>query len=288
MYHAKEQGRNNYQFYDPKINMRSLELIKLENWLCQSIKRGELLIHYQPLVDIGTNNVVSAEALIRWQHPVLGRLEPQRFIPLAEESGFITVIDEWVLRSACRQMKRWIDAGLPPVCVTVNLSARLFEKPDLVALIQGILDETGIAPEYLDLEITEITEGMAMNNVESSAARLRQLAEMGVHISIDDFGTGYSSLNYLKRLPIERLKIDRSFVQDIASDADDRTIIRAVTAMAHNMKMKVIAEGVETEEQLAFLRDTGCDEMQGFLFSRPVPADQFEELIATRWRHRAA
>lgn len=279
MYHAKEQGRNNYQFYDPKINMRSLELIKLENRLCQSVKREELLIYYQPLVDISTQTVVSAEALVRWQHPEMGRLDPARFIPLAEETGFITVIDEWMLRSVCRQMKRWIDAGLPSVCVTVNVSARLFENPGLVPLIQGILVETGIPARYLDLEITE---GVAMSNVESSAARLKKLAEMGIHISIDDFGTGYSSLNYLKRLPIGRLKIDRSFVQDIATDPDDRTIIRAVTAMAHNMKMKVIAEGVETEEQLAFLRDTGCDEMQGFLFSKPLPADQFEELISSR------
>jgi diguanylate cyclase (GGDEF)-like protein/PAS domain S-box-containing protein len=277
MYHAKEKGRNRFEFYNPDINTRSLELMRLEAWLGQSVKRGELVMHYQPLVDIASRRIVCAEALVRWRHPERGMLDPAQFIPLAEETGFISTIDEWVLGSVCRQVKAWIDAGIPALCVTVNLSARLFENPGVVATITRILKETGLPADHLDLEITE---SMAMSNVELTADRLKELTGMGIHISIDDFGTGYSSLSYLKRLPINRLKIDRSFVQDIATDADDRTIISAVTAMAHNMKMKVIAEGVETDEQLAFLEQTGCDEMQGYLFSRPLPAEEFETLMA--------
>ena len=206
----------------------------------------------------------------------MGRIEPAQFIPLAEESGFITSIDEWVLRTVCGQLNRWRRAGLPAFRVTVNISARFFENSALVPTIARILQETNVPPQYLDLEITE---SLAMSNVERAAARLKELAGMGIHISIDDFGTGYSSLNYLKRLPIERLKIDRSFVKDITTDPDDRTIISAVTAMAHNMKMKVIAEGVETEDQLAFLKSAGCDEMQGFLISRPLPAGEFADIL---------
>jgi diguanylate cyclase (GGDEF)-like protein/PAS domain S-box-containing protein len=276
MYHAKERGGNTFQFYNPEINKRSLERMRLENWLSQSVERGELFIQYQPQIDIMTQRVICAEALVRWQHPEMGLIGPERFIPVAEETGFIAAIDAWVLREACRQMKFWIDGGMPPTCITVNLSARLFQEADLVHRVEQILRETGMPPELLDLEITE---SMAMGNVERTAVRLKELTGMGIHVSIDDFGTGYSSLNYLKRLPIARLKIDKSFVQDITIDPDDRTIISAVTAMAHNMKMKVIAEGVETEDQLAFLIDTGCDEMQGFLFSRPLPAEAFRELV---------
>ncbi len=277
MYHAKAQGRNNYQFYNPEINIRSLERMQMENWLVQSAERGELFIHYQPQISIKTGKITCAEALVRWRHPEMGLMHPAQFIPLAEETGSITAIDVWVLWSVSRQAKAWQDAGVP-MCVTVNLSARLFENPGLVRTVARILKETGLRPESLDLEITE---SMAMSNIEQTAVRLRELAEMGIHISIDDFGTGYSSLNYLKRLPIERLKIDKSFVQDITSDPDNRIIISAVTAMAHNMKLKVIAEGVETEEQLSFLSSTGCDEMQGFLFSKPLPAEQFEELMTS-------
>ena len=276
MYHAKEKGGNNCQFYNPDINTRSLERIRLENLLRASVERDELVVHYQPLVDIATNRMVCAEALVRWEHPAMGRIEPAQFIPLAEESGFITNIDEWVLRTVCGQLNRWRRAGLPAFRVTVNISARFFENSALVPTIARILQETNVPPQYLDLEITE---SLAMSNVERAAARLKELAGMGIHISIDDFGTGYSSLNYLKRLPIERLKIDRSFVKDITTDPDDRTIISAVTAMAHNMKMKVIAEGVETEDQLAFLKSAGCDEMQGFLISRPLPAGEFADIL---------
>ncbi|HEX8947554.1 MAG TPA: EAL domain-containing protein, partial [Dissulfurispiraceae bacterium] len=221
--------------------------------------------------------IVCAEALVRWRHPEKGFMEPKQFIPAAEETGFITAIDEYVLRTACTQVRSWLDAGLSAVCVTVNLSAREFQDPELVNKIARILRESGISPQHLDIEITET---LAMSNVERTVNRLDELMKIGVHTSIDDFGTGYSSLSYLKRLPIEKLKIDQSFVHDIATDPDDRAIISAVTAMAHTMRMKVIAEGVETEEQLSFLRATGCDEMQGYLFSKPLPAGEFSELIS--------
>ncbi len=275
MYHAKETGKNNFQFYNPSINVHSAQRIKMESGLRQAIANGELLLYYQPLADIRTGKMVCAEALVRWNHPEMGLLEPKDFIPMAEETGFITTIDEWVLEAVCRQAKLWRQAGLPPVCLTVNLSSRIFQKTGFASSISRVLQETGLPPGILYLEITET---LAMENIQLTASQLAQLSELGVQISIDDFGTGYSSLNYLKRLPIGRLKIDRSFIKDIATDPDDRAIINAVVAMAHNMKMKVIAEGVETESQLDFLRQVGCDEMQGFLYSRPLTAEKFVEL----------
>ncbi len=276
MYHAKESGRNTFRFYNPSINIRSLERMKLESYLRQTVKRGELSVVYQPQIDIKTERISYAEALVRWNHPQRGFLEPGEFIPLAEETGFITTIDEWVLRTVCRQAAAWKQEGLNAFCMTVNLSARQFQNPDLVAMISSVLEETGMPPDCLDLEVTEST---AMHNVERSASLLRELQGMGVHVSIDDFGTGYSSLNYLKKLPIERLKIDKSFIHDIATDPDDRAIISAVTSMAHQMGIKTVAEGVETEEQFAFVKAAGCDEVQGYLVSRPVPAEKFRELV---------
>lgn len=277
MYHAKELGKNNYQFYNPDINIRSVEKIRFEGYLRQTIDRGELAVHYQPQVDIRTGRIVCAEALVRWQHPELGMLPSKRFIPAAEETGFVTAIDEWVLRTACAQFKRWYETGYPPVCVTVNLSAKEFQNPELVATIGRILRETGLSPDCLDIEITE---SMAMRNIEHTVKQLNELNAMGVRISVDDFGTGYSSLSYLKRLPIQRLKIDRSFIKDITTAPDDRAIVQAVTAMAHAMNMTVVAEGVETEEQLRFLHETQCDEAQGYLFNKPLPPERFTELIA--------
>ncbi|HEX8949777.1 MAG TPA: EAL domain-containing protein, partial [Dissulfurispiraceae bacterium] len=276
MYHAKEHGRNNYQFYSPSINFRSFERIRLENMLRRAVEHGELEMHYQPQVDIKTRRVVCAEALVRWRHPELGLLKPDHFIPLAEGMGFITAIDEWVLRTVGAQIRSWLDMGLPPVCVSVNLSAKEFLNPALTERISRALAETALPPELLNIEITE---SVAMGNIEHTVARLNELTRMGIRILIDDFGTGYSSLNYLKRLPVQKLKIDKSFVQDIATDSDDRAIIRAVAAMAHNMNISVLAEGVETEEQLSFLRSARCDEAQGYLFSEPVPADKFVELF---------
>jgi diguanylate cyclase (GGDEF)-like protein/PAS domain S-box-containing protein len=279
MYHAKESGRNTFRFYNAAINVRSLERMRLGNMLRRSIDFGELVVYYQPQFDIQSRRMVCAEALVRWQHPEKGLLTPDLFLAQAEETGFITEIDEWALKTACSQVRSWVESGLPRVCITVNLSARQFEKPDLVGRISSILKETRMEPGHLNLEVTETT---AMSDVDRSASQLRQLRDAGVHISIDDFGTGYSSLNYLKKLPIERLKIDKSFIRDIAHDPDDRAIISAVTSMARKMGIRTVAEGVETEEQLSFLRSTECDEVQGFLFSRPVASREFRELISFR------
>lgn len=277
MYHAKEGGRNTFQYYNPDINNRSIEKIKFESYLRQAIARGEFVVHYQPQFDIKKKSIVCAEALVRWQHPELGMLEPKRFITLAEETGLINSIDEWVLKTACSQVKAWLDSGLLPVCITVNLSAREFRSPGMADNVSRILKETDLPANYLDIEITE---SLAMSNIEHTIAQLNELTARGIRISIDDFGTGYSSLSHLKRLPVQKLKIDQSFIRDIVDDPDDRAIINAVTALAHSMKIKVIAEGVETEGQLSFLRETQCDEAQGYLFGRPVPADEFRDLIA--------
>ena len=276
MYYAKDHGRNRFQFYNPVINRSSLERIDFENRLRRAIERGELRLYFQPLVNVGTGKMFAVEILVRWQHPEQGLLLPGQFFKIAEDIGLLGDIDAWVLKAAGNQIKTWIDQGIKPLSVTVNLSAGQFQSPDLVKSVTRILEETALPPECLDIEITETA---AMGNIENTIKRLRELSSLGIHISIDDFGTGYSSLSYLKKLPINRLKIDKSFIRDIATDPDDRTIITAVTSMAHHMGIRTVAEGVETEEQLSFLRDSGCDEAQGFLFSRPLPADRFRELL---------
>ncbi len=279
MYHAKEQGGNNYQFYSPSMNIRTVERIRFENSLRQALERDELTVFYQPQFTIETHQLVCAEALVRWRHSELGLLEPKRFISLAEEIGILPLIDEWVLRVACVQFKQWREAGLPHLCVAVNLSAKQFQKADLVERVAQILEDTGLDPQSLNLEITEST---AMKNLELTIPNMAKLAEMGVGICIDDFGTGYSSLNYLKKLPIHKLKIDQSFVKDIATDLDDRTIVKAVTNLAQNMKLRVIAEGVETGEQLEFLKSIGCHEIQGYLVSKPLPAEELEDFVLSK------
>lgn len=279
MYHAKERGRNTYQFYNPAINIRSIERMRLENMLRRSIERHELVLHYQPQINILSKEMVRAEALVRWQHPERGLLPPHEFLPFADETGFITEIDDWALKTVCEQMRSWLNSGMANMCITVNLSSRQFQRPGLAARIGAVLKETGIMPECLDIDITENT---AMRNIETSAEQLRELRAMGVHISIDDFGTGYSSLKYLKKLPIEHLKIDKTFVEDITMDADDRAIISAVTSMARKMGIRTVAEGVETEEQLSFLRTTDCDEAQGYLIGRPLAAKEFKEKLTLR------
>ena len=278
MYHAKDQGGNSYQFYSETMNIRLMERMRLEGWLRHALDRSELAVYYQPQLTIEPRQVICAEALVRWRHPELGVLDPMRFLPIAEEIGFITSIDEWVLKTACAQFKEWHAAGLPRLCLTVNLSAKVLQKPDLVERIAGILRETGFDPQHLGVEISE---SVAMRNLEQAIPNMIRLAEMGVGISIDNFGTGYSSLKYLKKLPVQKLKIDKSFVQDIATDSADRAIIGAVTAMARDMNLRVVVVGVETGEQLEFLKSTGCQEAQGFLFSRPLPAEEFMKLIAS-------
>ncbi|MEP6802145.1 MAG: EAL domain-containing protein, partial [Acidobacteriota bacterium] len=276
MYRAKEQGRDNFQLYTPAMNSRALERLSLESRLRQAIQNEELVLQYQPLVDLKTNRIRGAEALIRWEHPDMGLLAPGEFIPLAEISGLIVPIGEWVLRTACGQMREWQRLGHPRLAVAVNLSARQFQQADLVSQVRSALESADLAPEFLDLEITESN---AMQNAEVSISTLWDLKNLGVQLSMDDFGTGYSSLNYLKRFPIDRLKIDQSFVRDVTTDPDDAAIASAIIAMAHSLELTVVAEGVETEPQLAFLRDQRCDEMQGYLVSRPVAPARFLELL---------
>jgi diguanylate cyclase (GGDEF)-like protein/PAS domain S-box-containing protein len=273
MYRAKQSGRNNFQFYTPAMNEQALERLQIESNLRAALERGEFVLHYQPKVDIESGRVSGMEALIRWSHPELGMVPPGRFIGLAEETGLIVPIGAWVTRTACAQNKAWQDAGLPPVRVSVNLSARQFAQKNLVQSIAAVLHETGLEPHYLEIELTE---SLVMTDVEHAIEMLRQLKLLGVKLSIDDFGTGYSSLSYLKRFPIDVLKIDQSFVRDIAVDFNDAAITVSIISLGHNLKLKVIAEGVETEEQLAYLRHHGCDEVQGYLFSRPLPAAEFE------------
>ncbi|MFN2386077.1 MAG: EAL domain-containing protein [Thermoanaerobaculia bacterium] len=276
MYRAKDQGRDNYQLYAPAMNAKALERLSLENRLRQALTNAELVVHYQPLVDLRTGQIRGSEALLRWQHPEMGLVPPGEFIPLAEASGLIVPIGRWVLQTACEQIRIWQEMGYRDLSVAVNLSTRQFLQSDLVEQVSEALASSAIEPTSLDLEITETN---AMQNAEVAVSTLWDLKKVGVSISMDDFGTGYSSLNYLKRFPIDRIKIDRSFVQDVTDDPDDAAIAVAVIAMAHSLKLGVVAEGVETEEQLAFLRQYHCDEMQGYLFSRPVPAAEFEALL---------
>jgi len=276
MYSAKKQGRNCFQFYQPAMNEEAQERIRIESALRSALERKEFVLHYQPQVDLDTGRIIGMEALLRWQHPELGMVPPARFIGLAEETGLIVPIGAWVLRTACAQAKLWHDAGYSGLRVGVNLSARQFGQQDLVASIAAALAETGLPPSALEIELTE---SLFMNDVTQAVSLLHELKALGVALAIDDFGTGYSSFSYLRNFPIDVLKIDRSFVSDIATDADDAAIVVSIIALAHNLQLRVIAEGVESEEQLEFLRRHGCDEMQGFYFSRPVAPPEFEQLL---------
>ncbi|MEQ6342822.1 MAG: EAL domain-containing protein [Gammaproteobacteria bacterium] len=278
MYHAKEQGRSAYQFYAAAMNAKAFERLALENALRHALERNEFLLHYQPQVDLESGEIIGMEALIRWRHPELGMISPLQFIPIAEDTGMISPIGEWVLRTACLQNKAWQNQGLPPVRMAVNLSARQLRQSNFIGTVAQILQKTGLEPCYLELELTET---MLMQNAETAITTLNALDAMGIDISIDDFGTGYSSLGYLKRLPINTLKIDRSFVSDIPADHDDAAIAMAIIAMAHNLGIRVVAEGVETAEQRVFLVEHHCDAMQGYYFSRPLPADEAARLLVS-------
>jgi EAL domain-containing protein (putative c-di-GMP-specific phosphodiesterase class I) len=288
MYHAKASGRNNYQFFKPEMNARAVRRLFVENRLRRALKQAEFLLHYQPKIDLASGAMTGAEALIRWQDPELGLVMPVQFVSIAEESGLIVPIGQWVLREACRQVQAWLDSGFQAVPVAVNISALEFRHKDFLDHVALILKETGLAPHYLELELTE---SILMHDAESSVSVLQSLKAMGVQLAIDDFGTGYSSLSYLKRFPIDTLKIDQSFVRDIVTDVDDATIVAAVIGMGKHLKQRVVAEGVETHEQLAFLRTRQCDEGQGFHFSPPVSAEDFARLLATgddQWQRRWA
>lgn len=277
MYHAKENGRNNFQFFTPDMNAEALERLELEADLRQAIQQNELSLNYQPQIDNMSGKIVGIEALIRWKHPEKGMISPARFIPIAEDCGLIAKIGEWVLRTACTQNRRWQDENLIRVPIAVNLSALQFYQRDIRDCIAQVLQQSGLEPRYLELEITEST---AMRDIEATVHTLNELKQMGILISIDDFGTGYSSLSYLKRFPIDKLKIDQSFVRDINTDVDDAAIVQTIIGMGHSLRLTVIAEGVETMDQLTFLKYKGCDEVQGYYFSKPLPAEGFAKYVS--------
>jgi diguanylate cyclase (GGDEF)-like protein/PAS domain S-box-containing protein len=276
MYQAKENGRNNYQFFEKDMNVRALERQSVEENLCFALDRDELVMYYQPKINLKTGEITGVEALIRWQHPERGLIGPLQFISVAEDCGLMLPIGNWVLRESCRQAKAWQDAGLRPIEMAVNVSSVEFRNEDFLEGVRAILEETGLSPHYLGLELTE---SVLMQHAEFTVPVLKKLKAMGVRLAIDDFGTGYSSLSYLRQFPIDTLKVDQSFVHGINADTDDATIINAVINMGGNLKHRVIAEGVETVEQVAFLQAHGCDEGQGYYFSHPVPASQFAKLL---------
>jgi len=275
MYLAKECGKNNHQFYTKELQQATLKKLKLETDLRKALEKNQLILYYQPKINIITGKIIGTEALIRWDHPKLGIVSPDQFIPLAEETGLIVPIGEWVIRSACKQAKIWQDEGHPNLTIAVNISLRQFMQNNLHEVIGEILDETGLTPEYLELEITE---SMALD-VNCTMRVLKRIKSLGVSISIDDFGTGYSSLSYLSQFPIDRLKIDQSFVRNLNSS--NQAIIKSIIDIAHNLNIEVIAEGVETEEHVNFLHGQMCKEAQGYYFSKPLPNHEIDQILMT-------
>jgi EAL domain-containing protein (putative c-di-GMP-specific phosphodiesterase class I) len=279
MYCAKQRGRSNIQFFMAGMSTATQEKVKLESDLHHALARNQFELHYQPKVDTATGTVHGAEALIRWRHPERGVVPPADFIPIAEECGLITSIGEWVVREACRQASAWRAAGLPSVRVAVNLSATQFRQGNLLEMIRSALTDADLDPQFLEVELTESS---VMTDPEESIMILEQLSKMGVLVSVDDFGTGYSSMSYLRRFPIDKLKIDRGFIAEIMTRPDDASIVRAIVSLAHSLRLKVVAEGVETNEQLNFLTALGCDQYQGFHYSPALQAHDFEGLLRTR------
>ena len=278
MYQAKEHGRQSYEFFKPAPDGRELERNPMEDSLRRALSRKEFELHYQPKVDLRTGAIAGAEALIRWMHPIRGPVLPAQFIPVAEECGLILPIGNWVLREACRQARAWVDAGLPHATMAVNISAIEFRDENFLEGVFSILEDTGLDPQCLELELTE---SVLMKRAESAASILQALRKRGMHTAVDDFGTGYSSLSYLRTFPIDALKIDRSFVREITIAPGDTTILTTMIILGRSLKLKVVAEGVETREELAFLKAHSCDEAQGDYFSPPVPPPQFAKLLKT-------
>jgi diguanylate cyclase (GGDEF)-like protein len=277
MYQAKESGRNTYRFHTEQMNIDAVEHLRMRNGLRHALDHGEFVLHYQPQISLASGAVIGAEALIRWNHPELGMVAPGRFISVAEDSGLIVPIGEWVLREACRQAVAWHKAGLPELLIAVNLSAVQFKRGDVEKSVTQALELSGLNPALLELELTE---SILIKDTEKVLATVRQLKSLGVKLSIDDFGTGYSSLSYLKRFNVDKLKIDQSFVRDMADDPNDAAIVSAIIQMAKSLNLVTIAEGVEDERQLAQLRLQHCDEAQGYLIARPMPADEFASYMA--------
>jgi diguanylate cyclase (GGDEF)-like protein len=283
MYQAKSAGRNSVRFYSGTMSLRSLERLELENSLRYALQRDELFLHYQPQIDLKTRRMIGIEALLRWDHPVHGSVSPSRFIPLAEECGLITPLGEWVLATACRQTKTWQDKYKRKLDISVNLSSQQFFSSDVASVVLETIYDIGLTPNSLHLELTET---ILMNDVKETIVTLNKLRDAGVSLAMDDFGKGYSSLSYLKQLPLDTLKIDKSFVMDLENNRDDAAICAAIIAMAHNLDLKVIAEGVETKEQLKFLQEQGCDQVQGFLISKPLSAEKLEERFLKHIREK--
>ncbi|SNB47718.1 EAL domain-containing protein [Geobacter sp. DSM 9736] len=288
MYRAKEFGRNRYHLYTPAMDAHAFERLSLENSLRRALQREEFFLHYQPKVDVRAGRISSVEALVRWKHPEFGMVPPTQFIPLVEETGMITALGEWVLQTACAQNKEWLDQGYPPLRMSVNCSPRQFQQLNLAGTVEQTLADTGLDPSLLELEVTE---NIMLDHEESTMHSFRRLSELGVGIAIDDFGTGYSSLSAIRRLPIQTLKIDKSFINDINSNQDDAAIAKAIITMAQSLRLDVVAEGVETREQMALLDSYDCNLMQGYYFSRPLPAEELTDLLARRnwaqqsWAH---
>ncbi len=276
MYHAKAQGKNRFAYFSQELNQKAMERLEWETDLREGIQRDQFILYYQPQVDLAARSVVGCEALIRWNHPEKGLVSPTRFIELAEETGLIKPMGEWVMRKACEQASRWRAQGLPPLRVAVNMSGSQVTGVETIQDVYQVLTETHMDPAQLDIEITEST---LMKDGDASIEVLHDLKRLGVGLSIDDFGTGYSSLSQLKRFPVDKLKVDQSFVKNLGSDADDEAIVGAIIAIGHHMKLKVVAEGVETRHQLSLVHALGCDEVQGYYFSRPVPPDEFAEFV---------
>jgi diguanylate cyclase (GGDEF)-like protein len=279
MYFAKQRGRNNFQCFMPGMNTATQEKVKLESDLRVALAQKQFELHYQPKVNTATGIMHGAEALLRWNHPVRGSIPPAEFIPIAEESGLIGSIGAWVVREACRQARAWQVAGLPPLRVAVNLSASQFRQGNIVEMIADALDLAGLEAHFLEVELTE---SAVMSDPEESIAILEKLSKMGVLVSVDDFGTGYSSMSYLRRFPIDKLKIDKGFINEIISRSEDASIVRAIISLAHSLKLKVVAEGVESTEQLEFLKTLGCDQYQGFHYSKALPVSEFETLVRSK------
>jgi diguanylate cyclase (GGDEF)-like protein/PAS domain S-box-containing protein len=272
MYRAKEQGRNTFQFFTPELNQRAMERMRIEGHLLHALDRNEFSLHYQPIVDLRSGNLIGAEALLRWSNAELGTISPDRFIPLAEDTGLIVPIGRWVLNTACRQLTRWRSMGLPPLRVSVNVSSRQFRGKDLVGAVTQALNDHAVAPPWLELEITE---GLLMDELPHTKETLRELDTLGIRFALDDFGTGYSSLSYLKQFPVDTVKIDQSFIRDVSTDPSDATVVEAIIAMANRLNVEVVAEGVETPQQAEFIRGHGCDMAQGYYFSKPLTPEQF-------------
>jgi len=276
MYKAKDEGRNNFQYYNATMTELAFERVVMETSLRSALKNEEFVVYFQPQVNAATNKIIGMEALVRWQHPTMGIVSPDKFIPLAESTGLIIELDRYVMRTAMTQIVQWHKEGLTPGILAMNLAVKQLEREDFLSIFKELMDETNCKPELLELEVTE---GQIMMHPEEAIVKLKEISDLGIELAVDDFGTGYSSLAYLKRLPIDKLKIDQAFIHDLPDDEEDAGITKAVIALAKSLNLKVIAEGVETEEQRDFLVKNGCENIQGYFYSKPVSANEFENIL---------